>query len=41
MTRLTGVQAAQLGMGTWRERYPPVIASPESRHEAPGALTAG
>ena len=31
MTRLTGAQAAQLGMGTWRERYPPVIASPESK----------
>ena len=31
MTRLTGAQAAQLGMGTWRDRYPPVIASPESR----------
>ena len=31
MTRLTGAQAARLGMGTWRERYPPVIASPESK----------
>src|ERR1017187_4376411 len=31
MTRLTGAQAAQLGMGTWQERYPPVIASPESK----------
>ena len=31
MTRLTGVQAAQLGMGTWQGRYPPVIASPESK----------
>ena len=31
MTRLTGAQAAQLGMGTWHERYPPVIASPESK----------
>ena len=30
MTRLTGAQAAQLGAGTWQERYPPVIASPES-----------
>ena len=30
MTRLTGAQTAQLGMGTWHERYPPVIASPES-----------
>ena len=31
MTRLTSAQAAQLGMGTWQERYPPVIASPESK----------
>jgi hypothetical protein len=31
MARLTGAQAAQLGMGTWQERYPPVIASPESK----------
>jgi hypothetical protein len=31
MTRLTGVQAAQLGMSTWQGRYPPVIASPESK----------
>src|SRR5260370_23373913 len=31
MTRLTGAQTAQLGMGTWHERYPPVIASPESK----------
>src|SRR6266446_4952367 len=31
MTRLTGAQAAQLGTGTWQERYPPVIASPESK----------
>src|SRR6266704_3293249 len=31
MTRHTGAQAAQLGMGTWHERYPPVIASPESK----------
>lgn len=31
MTRLTGAQAAQLGMGTWHERYPPVIASPDSK----------
>ena len=31
MTRLTGAQAAQLGMSTWQERYPPVIASPESK----------
>jgi hypothetical protein len=31
MTRLTSAQAAQLGMSTWRERYPPVIASPESK----------
>jgi hypothetical protein len=30
-TRLTGAQAAQLGTGTWQERYPPVIASPESK----------
>jgi len=30
MTRLTGAQAAELGMGTWQERYPPVVASPES-----------
>ncbi len=31
MTRLTGAQTAQFGMGTWHERYPPVIASPESK----------
>jgi hypothetical protein len=31
MTRLTGAQAAQLSMSTWQERYPPVIASPESK----------
>ncbi len=31
MTRLTGAQAAQLGVGTWQERYPPLIASPESK----------
>jgi len=31
MTRLTSAQAAQLGMSTWQERYPPVIASPESK----------
>src|SRR5260370_1454391 len=31
MTWHTGVQAARLGMGTWHERYPPVIASPESK----------
>src|SRR5205807_5233117 len=31
MARLTDAQAGQLGMGTWHERYPPVIASPESK----------
>ena len=31
MTRLTGTQAARLGTGTWRERYPPLIASPKSK----------
>jgi TniQ len=31
MTRLTSAQAAQLGTATWQERYPPIIASPESK----------
>lgn len=33
MTRLTSAQAAGLGMGTWQERYAPVIATEE---DAPG-----
>ena len=30
VTRLTGDQATHLGTASWRDRYPPVIASPES-----------
>ena len=33
MTRLTGAQAAGLGMSAWQERYAPVIAAPR---DAPG-----